>query len=291
MAFYFGPAGWSYDDWNGVVYPRPRPRGFHPLPYLAQCVNCVEVNGTFYAPLAASTSTDWVRRLDDFPDFRFVVKVWRRFTHERALPTSHEIATWCEVLRPLVEAGRLLGSLVQFPFSVREGEWVRDRLLRIRSFLPRGVPVATEFRHRSFISDTSLSWLENQGFSFVNIDQPTSRESIPPTNHVTSPLAYARLHGRNTTAWFDRDAGRDARYDWRYSKDEVREWAGRLATIRARGETTVLVGNNHFQGNAMAVVLELAHELTGTKRAIPEPILMSFPELEGKSRPAPGHLF
>ena len=26
-----GPAGWSYADWEGAVYPRRKPAGFHPL--------------------------------------------------------------------------------------------------------------------------------------------------------------------------------------------------------------------------------------------------------------------
>ena len=30
-----GPAGWSYRDWNGVVYPNRRPPGFHEAEYLA----------------------------------------------------------------------------------------------------------------------------------------------------------------------------------------------------------------------------------------------------------------
>ena len=43
-----GPAGWSYPDWHGPVYPRPMPRGLSPLAYLARYVDLVEVNGTFY---------------------------------------------------------------------------------------------------------------------------------------------------------------------------------------------------------------------------------------------------
>jgi uncharacterized protein YecE (DUF72 family) len=31
----FGPAGWSYDDWAGIVYPSPKPARFDPLRYLA----------------------------------------------------------------------------------------------------------------------------------------------------------------------------------------------------------------------------------------------------------------
>ena len=28
-----GPAGWAYKDWNGIVYPKPKPRGFGPVAY------------------------------------------------------------------------------------------------------------------------------------------------------------------------------------------------------------------------------------------------------------------
>jgi uncharacterized protein YecE (DUF72 family) len=42
-----GPAGWSYPDWEGRVYPRPRPAGFHPLAFIARYVDCVEVNSSF----------------------------------------------------------------------------------------------------------------------------------------------------------------------------------------------------------------------------------------------------
>ncbi|HEX9871331.1 MAG TPA: DUF72 domain-containing protein, partial [Candidatus Tectomicrobia bacterium] len=43
-----GPAGWSYPDWKGQVYPKPQPRGFDPLTYLAQYFDAVEINATFY---------------------------------------------------------------------------------------------------------------------------------------------------------------------------------------------------------------------------------------------------
>jgi len=31
-----GPAGWSYKDWEGIVYPPNPPKGFHDATYLAQ---------------------------------------------------------------------------------------------------------------------------------------------------------------------------------------------------------------------------------------------------------------
>ena len=33
---YIGTAGWSYADWNGIVYPEARGKGFHPLRWLAR---------------------------------------------------------------------------------------------------------------------------------------------------------------------------------------------------------------------------------------------------------------
>jgi hypothetical protein len=46
-----GPAGWSYADWNGIVYPQRRPRGFHEAVYLAQFFDTIEINTSFYQPL------------------------------------------------------------------------------------------------------------------------------------------------------------------------------------------------------------------------------------------------
>ena len=45
-----GPAGWSYKDWAGIVYPSPNPRGFHGAEYLARYFDNIEVNSTFYRP-------------------------------------------------------------------------------------------------------------------------------------------------------------------------------------------------------------------------------------------------
>ena len=35
-ALRIGPAGWSYPDWAGYVYPSRRPKGSHEAAYLAE---------------------------------------------------------------------------------------------------------------------------------------------------------------------------------------------------------------------------------------------------------------
>jgi len=56
-----GPAGWSYKDWDGIVYPAPRPRGFDPLEYLAGYFDTVEVNSTYYRPATAEAARGSLR--------------------------------------------------------------------------------------------------------------------------------------------------------------------------------------------------------------------------------------
>jgi len=44
-----GTAGWSYKDWEGIFYPPGmQHKRQHPLEYLAQCFDMVEINTSFY---------------------------------------------------------------------------------------------------------------------------------------------------------------------------------------------------------------------------------------------------
>src|SRR6201987_1141559 len=58
-----GPAGWSYPDWAGYVYPSPRPKGFHEATYLAQFFDTIEINTSFYQPLNPEHATQWLYRV------------------------------------------------------------------------------------------------------------------------------------------------------------------------------------------------------------------------------------
>ena len=50
-----GVAGWDYPDWNGVVYPTRSERLFDRLAFISEFVDLIEINSTFYRPVAAST--------------------------------------------------------------------------------------------------------------------------------------------------------------------------------------------------------------------------------------------
>src|SRR5687767_12106125 len=65
-----GTAGWSYADWEGVLYPRPHPRGFDPVAYLARYIDVIEVNSTFYRPVEARVAERWVERVAEVEEFK-----------------------------------------------------------------------------------------------------------------------------------------------------------------------------------------------------------------------------
>lgn len=85
-----GPAGWSYPDWNGILYPERRPRGFHEAAYLAQFFDTIEINTSFYSPLRPDFAAQWIERVSGNPRFRFTAKMWQRFTHETGATAEDE---------------------------------------------------------------------------------------------------------------------------------------------------------------------------------------------------------
>src|SRR5215471_6569125 len=223
-----GPAGWDYPDWKGIVYPSRRPRGFDALEYLAHYFRTIEINSTFYRPTPATTARSWARRVAHNPDFRFTAKLWKRFTHERdAAWTADEVKAAREAADVLADEQRLGAILLQFPWSFRNDDAAREWLGDVfRAF--RGLPLVLEVRHASWNTPDVLAWLTEQAVGLVNIDQPLFSHSIKPGAHVTAPVGYVRLHGRNYREWFRDQAGRDERYDYLYTAAELAPWVARI---------------------------------------------------------------
>jgi len=249
----FGPAGWDYPDWKGRVYPKPAPRGFDPLAYVARWFDTVEVNSTFYRPQRPEVARAWCERVADRPRFRFTAKLWRRLTHEREAYGAEEVAAARGALDALREAGRLGAVLVQFPWSFKRAaaslEWLRDLAAALA-----GLPLVLEVRHASWNAAETYAELAERGIGFVNLDQPLFKRSIAPSSIATSRVGYVRVHGRNYRNWFREQAGRDERYDYLYTADELAPWAERTrALAESPGvEDVYVVTNNHFRGQAVA---------------------------------------
>lgn len=284
-----GVAGWSYADWKGVVYERER--GADSLRLIASLFDLVEINSTFYRIPPARHAESWAATVADRPRFLFTAKVPRELTHEsstRADRIRDAGRQLLESLSPLIEARRLDVLLAQFPPSFRDGAAARERIESIVEAL-RPARVVVEIRHASFLRSARdsearsagfLDFLKRLGAGFVNVDLPPGPGVVPPTIVNTSALGYVRFHGRNRAAWFSREAGRDAKYDYDYSREELQAWVPRILEIASRTLRVHIVMNNHFRGQAPANALDLLQILGLAPGArIPATLRQAFPRL------------
>jgi uncharacterized protein YecE (DUF72 family) len=290
---YIGTAGWSYPDWNGLVYPSKKPKGFDPLEFLTSYFNLIEINSTFYRLPTMETTTRWTERVSNVADFRFTVKAHQEFTHSKDPVDPRAVGIFKKSIMPILNAGRLLRVLVQFPWSFKDTAANRRRIQSlVGQFRP--FPVAIELRHGSWSRGGAVENLIREGVSVCAVDQPTIGDSLglkstlPRTADAThEPSVYFRFHGRNKSEWFRRGTNRDLRYNYLYSRGEL---AGLADAVRGAAETArevVVVLNNHFRGQAVANALELKSMLDGTKVAVPEPMLKAYPRLDPIALPDP----
>jgi len=81
----------------------------------------------------------------------------------------------------------------------------------------------------------------------VIVDAPRTegRNVLPTVVATTSPTAYVRFHGRNAQTWNKRTGSAAERFDYLYSDDELREWAGQLRELAAKAEVVYAMFNNN----------------------------------------------
>jgi len=285
---YIGPAGWSYPDWAGSVYPPKKQRGFDPLEFISSYFNLVEINSTFYRAPAPETSRRWAERVAANPEFRFTLKAHNEFTHAKSSTIDpRAVDNFKRAVAPLFEAGRLLCVLVQFPWSFKNTATNVRRVRRL-SELFRPFPVAVEVRHGGWARDGALDEVSGAGVSICAVDQPNVGDSLNvATRRDGEPGAYFRLHGRNKSEWFRPGTNRDLRYNYLYSHGELKQLAGSIRGASETARQVVVVLNNHFRGQAVANALELKWMLTGENVAVPQRLLGAFPRLRPVSLPDP----
>ena len=276
---YCGPSGWSYPHWNGIVYPRLKPRGFHALEDLSTYFDAVEINTSFYQSIQPELASLWVKKVENNPKFLFTVKLGRRFTHERSLRPV-EIAHFKEGLWPLHRARKLGCLLMQFPWSFRYTEENRAFVIALRRAFHE-FPLVAEMRHSSWLHEEALGTLIDYRIGFANIDQAPYTKGMPPASLLTSRIGYVRLHGRNPQHW-EREFGRPARataaHDYLYSPKELKEWKQRIENVQQHAATTFVFTNNDAGGKSVVNALELARILGDDRRRAPAQLIEQFPE-------------
>ncbi|HYA26257.1 MAG TPA: DUF72 domain-containing protein [Terriglobales bacterium] len=286
-----GTAGWSYKDWEGIFYPPGmQRRKQHPLEILARCFDVVEINTSFYGHIKPELAKVWVRRATSAnPHFVFTAKLHRSFTHSPLAvmeptsaatikPTDEDERLAREGLDELAATGKLAALLIQFPVSFKNTSLNREYIeTLLRQFIE--YPRVVEVRHSSWDNPETLRDFEQKNVSFCNIDQPLIGRSLEATEHVTSPVGYVRLHGRNYDQWFEAEKPHD-RYNYLYPEAELLGWRDKIERIAHKAEVTYVIANNHFEAKGAVNALQLRHMLTGQRQKAPEPLLKHYPELK-----------
>ena len=283
-----GTAGWSYKDWDGILYPPEVTRKkIHPVEFLARFFDVIEINTSFYGHIRPELGRLWCRKAAAVNrNFVFTAKLHRSFTHSPLAvmeptsaasirPNDEDEKLAREGLDSLASEGKLGALLIQFPVSFKNTGLNREYLEQLlRQFVE--YPRVVEVRHESWDNAETITDFMRHNVGFCNIDQPLLGQSLSPTEHVTSGVGYVRLHGRNYDQWFDSDD----RYNYLYKPAELEKWKEKVEIIAHKAETTYVIANNHFQAKAAVNALELKHLLGGKKVAAPETLVRSYPELK-----------
>lgn len=273
-----GPAGWSYPHWAGVVYPKARSRAPHAIEYLADFVDAVEINASFYQPLKPEVTSLWVKKAAANPNFCFSAKLHQRFTHERVLNGS-EIALFKEGMWPLLRSGRLGAVLMQFPWSFRFTAENRQFVVDLRRAFHE-FPLVAEFRHDSWMREEAIGMLIDYKIGFCNIAQPDYTRAMPPTSFLTNGIGYVRLHGRNpgnSLGAYKPAASRTLQHNYLYSTSELAEWVPRIHHLARHAEKVFVVTNNDAGGKSMVNALQLRSMFGDARRRAPEPLIAKYP--------------
>lgn len=285
-----GTAGWSYKDWEGIFYPSGlEHKKIHPLEYLAHFFDTTEINTSFYGPLKPEHAKLWCRRVAAVNSgFLFTAKLYRAFTHSPIAvmeptsaatirPTDEDEIQTREGLDALAGEGKLGALLIQFPVSFKNTSLNREYLERLlRQFIE--YPRVVEVRDSSWDNPETLALFAQKNVAFCNIDQPVLGKSLAPTEHVTAPLAYVRLHGRNYDQWFDSD-NRNDRYNYLYKEKELEGWKERIESVAHKAQTTYVITNNHFESKAGVNAIELKSMIAGKRVPAPPSLIQKYPEL------------
>ncbi len=240
MAVQIGTSGWSYDHWEGHLYPPgcpPRDR----LGHYTTRFTTVELNSSFYRWPRQAGFARWRDRLPD--GFQLSVKAPRGLTHAKRLYgpelwVERMASCWHEL------AGRRGVLLVQLaPGHARDD----DRLRYFLERLPAWMRVAVEFRHPSWHHEDVFALLEGHQVAYCVM----SGAHLPCVLRSTAPFVYVRLHGPSP----------DHLYAGSYSDADLAWWSDRVGEWHAAGRDVYLYFNNDGDGHAVHNAASLRHHL------------------------------
>ena len=195
-----GTSGYSYAEWaDAGFYPLDTKPG-QMLTCYAQTFSVTELNYTWYQMPKSQAIERMLQQVS--PDFQFAAKLIRYLTHEIDKDAWRGyVKQYRDGIAPLIQSEQLAAVLLQFPPSFHRIPKNRHYLAALLDELD-GLPLAIEFRHVSWATESVYAELERRRITLVVVDTPDIKGLFPTIDVITSPdLFYIRLHGRNARGW------------------------------------------------------------------------------------------
>lgn len=262
-----GTSGFSFPDWKGTVYPQ-KLRQTEMLEYYEQELgfNCCELNYTYYRPPDPYTIERMARRVSR--GFEFTIKAHKEMTHEiwedkeRTVFKKNKplFKAFLRGIEPLLASRKLGAILLQFPTFFKHTEQNIEYLEKCKELL-KPVPLVIEFRNKEWLSNETYSILKKGKMGVCVVDEPHFPILLPYDPRATSNIGYFRFHGRNPH-WFS--AGTHERYDYLYSKKELKEFLPGIKQVEKKTKKTFVFFNNCFMGQS-AKNAAMMREMLGIK--------------------------
>ena len=271
-------------DW----YPRRSMTAEERLKFYASRFPIVEADSTYYFPPSRQLTRSWVERTPS--DFTMNVKAYSLLTGHPTKPASlwrdvrdqlsadvaekrnlyphhldddmlHEVwFRFVDALAPLVKTDKLGAVLMQYPTWFVPKRDNRAELGRMRERMG-GLPVCVELRAPSWFAGRdrarTLDLLRDLQLSLVVVDAPKTSKLPTVLESTTDDLAVVRFHGRADDTWSARTRTAAERFNYRYSKQQLRPWAKKLEALTDQVREVHALLNNCYRDHGVRNAAEL----------------------------------
>ena len=276
-------------------YPEDVKSAEERLQYYASAFPIVEVDSTYYTPPNERNSELWAQRTP--PGFTFNVKAFSLLTQHPTRPAAlykdlrpegakgnvyakdldpkvvdQVWERFLSALEPLHQAGKLGALLFQFPQWFPIGRANKQYVLECKRRADP-VPICVEFRNKTWMSEDNvgetLDFLRSYTVPYVCVDMPQGHaSSVPPVVAATADLAVIRFHG-HSEKWTSKDIY--DRFGYHYSRQELAEWAPRVAELAASSQQTHVFLNNCYRDYAQTNAQDLMDLLSSIDAEVEQP--------------------
>ncbi len=233
MKVYIGTSGYFYWDWKGVFYPENL-KPYQWFEYYSKHFNTLEINSTFYRFPSPSSLKNWYKIAPE--NFVYSVKVNKYITHIKKFKGVKEQLDRFYTLSSTHLKEKLGTFLFQLPPFFK---YSPDNIHSIVNQLNKRFKNVLEFRNESWFKEEVFNTLKNNNIIFCCISSPKFGDICKNT----AKIVYVRFHGK--TKW----------YKYRYSKDELKQWAEKIEEIKP--DVAFIYFNNTYNGYAAENALQM----------------------------------